>query len=268
MNWLKENWFRAGILCAIILLAYSLFLISRERNGNVPNTTQNQNVSRITSDDIRPFLSGVQEIVCGNMQSGVTRGSGSLLSTKGGYYVLTNYHVIASGNCYFDPTDESGNSLGDFRFTYDTLTSASGKIRKANDIAILGLRVSTGSGWAGTQLMPSELNYGISKTRVCPSDISVGSPVAVLGYPAYAVEGVKTGWTSSRIMTEGSISGRTSDGDYYTDAKIDAGNSGGMAFSKDGKGLCLLGIPTALSVGEYETEGIVKNLHNALSLGN
>ena len=49
----------------------------------------------------------------------------------------------------------------------------------------------------------------------------------------------------------------------YVSAKIDSGNSGGIAFSKDSRGLCVLGIPTWLTVGNYETQGLIQNIHNA-----
>ncbi|MBU6415530.1 hypothetical protein KGQ34_04820, partial [Patescibacteria group bacterium] len=80
---------------------------------------------------------------------------------------------------------------------------------------------------------------------------------------------------SSRISTNGIISGydnsvilppqNLSNPNYYVSAKIDSGNSGGVAFSKDSNGLCVLGVPTWLSIGNYETQGIIQNIHNVLS---
>ena len=49
---------------------------------------------------------------------------------------------------------------------------------------------------------------------------------------------------------------------YFVSAKIDSGNSGGIALSKNEKGLCVLGVPTWLTVGNYETQGLVQNIHN------
>lgn len=52
---------------------------------------------------------------------------------------------------------------------------------------------------------------------------------------------------------------------YYTSAKVDAGNSGGIAMMEDDNHkLCILGVPTWISVGEYETEGIIQNIHNII----
>lgn len=49
---------------------------------------------------------------------------------------------------------------------------------------------------------------------------------------------------------------------YFVSAKVDSGNSGGVAFSKDSNGLCVLGIPTWLTIGNFETQGLVQNIHN------
>jgi len=53
---------------------------------------------------------------------------------------------------------------------------------------------------------------------------------------------------------------------YFVSAKIDSGNSGGIAISKTTSGnLCLLGVPTWVSVGNYETQGLVQNINNIFS---
>ena len=50
--------------------------------------------------------------------------------------------------------------------------------------------------------------------------------------------------------------------DYFVSAKIDSGNSGGIAFSKDRDGLCILGIPTWVSQGNFENAGLIQNMSN------
>ena len=37
-----------------------------------------------------------------------------------------------------------------------------------------------------------------------------------------------------------------------------------VAIAKDGNGLCVLGIPTWLTVGNYETQGLVQNIRNVI----
>ena len=62
------------------------------------------------------------------------------------------------------------------------------------------------------------------------------------------------------IVTEGIISGTTEDGlNFYTSAKIDSGNSGGLAISKINNEICIVGIPTWLSQGEYDNLAMIQS---------
>lgn len=68
----------------------------------------------------------------------------------------------------------------------------------------------------------------------------------VLGYPSYGTDYLEI------TAIEGIVSGY--DGEYYTtSAKIEQGNSGGVAISQ--KGNCYLGIPTAVKLGVFESLG-------------
>jgi len=75
----------------------------------------------------------------------------------------------------------------------------------------------------------------------------LGDPVRIFGYPS-----ANYGW--SLTITEGIISGFPGDGLVLTSAKIDAGNSGGLAVDDEG---CMVGIPTAVSFGEYDNLGVI-----------
>ena len=124
-------------------------------------------------------------------------------------------------------------------------------------------------------------NYSMSSLRKCPSSISLGSPVVIIGFPAYAkrdtevilptignvktifrtvTNGIVSGYDTSDVAPKGNLK----DPNFFISAKIDSGNSGGIAIAKDGDGLCVLGIPTWLTVGNYETQGLVQNIRNVL----
>ncbi len=79
----------------------------------------------------------------------------------------------------------------------------------------------------------------------CAYTPSLGEKVAILGYPTIGTVGDIT-------ATEGIISGYDSDF-YITSAKIEHGNSGGIALSTEKN--CILGIPTFVRKGEIETLG-------------
>ena len=103
---------------------------------------------------------------------------------------------------------------------------------------------------------------------------AIGSQVVILGYPVFAQVKLSSAGgsliTSSPTVTEGLISGYSPTSqalglpyfDYYTSAKIDSGNSGGIALMEENGQICGLGLPTWLSTGNYENIGIVHNFHN------
>jgi len=89
------------------------------------------------------------------------------------------------------------------------------------------------------------LNLTASFPKLCQNKPSEGDKVVILGYPAI-------GSSEGITVTQGIISGF--EGNYFiTDAKIDAGNSGGAAILV--KDNCLLGLPTYGVIGGAESLG-------------
>ena len=227
------------------------------------------NSSQITSADIAPYLSGIGLVICerpdanGNEKPYDT-GSGSLWEFSGGTYdIVTNRHVVAGNNmCYFAPP------VGQELYSLDMSNSLSWN--SLSDIAVLKILDTSHNGQP--QPSVSSLNYSVSQLRSCPQGITQGSPVEVVGYPAFALNpGLETGTgfaDNVQTVTQGIISGfpLADQGlpynNYSVSATIDSGSSGGVAFSKDANGLCLLGIPTWITVGNYQTEGVVQNIND------
>ena len=77
-------------------------------------------------------------------------------------------------------------------------------------------------------------------------NVKLGERVKIYGYPQ------ATGGYSLTI-TEGVVSAFTGDG-FVTSAKIDQGNSGGLATDEKG---CFMGIPSAVNIGEVESYGVI-----------
>jgi len=110
---------------------------------------------------------------------------------------------------------------------------------------------------------------------------NVGTKIYVFGYPGSADDYILSGsgvgrlsgaiiseedideYNKSRnlIVTEGIISGKGANG-YFTTAKIDTGNSGGLAIAKENGRVCIVGIPTWVSVGELDSLGIIQPIEN------
>lgn len=221
----------------------------------------------VTTIDANTYLTGVAAVHCSNKESSWI-GSGSLWKMDNKYFVLTNKHVIDnSTNCYVDVGQIGDEKIGGI-FYLDTQN-----IRTWNSItdsAVLEITKAKPGFDSYFSAIP-DLNYSISTMKFCTTTMAVGSPVMIIGYPMFAMAS-QNQKTPFRIITEGTISGHNpftkNDGlptpDYYVSAKMDGGNSGGIALSKDKDGLCLLGIPTWLSFGNYETQGMVQNIYNIM----
>ena len=227
----------------------------------------------ITSGDISTLLNGVSQVVC--KQSGsVSSGSATLWNFPDlSHAVLTNKHVVQGAEkCVLVVSDKDSASLGVYALNGVAVT-----FNKNTDTAA----VAIGDVVSATAPSLNSYNYSMSSLRKCPSSISLGSPVVIIGFPAYAkrdtevilptignvktifrtvTNGIVSGYDTSDVAPKGNLK----DPNFFISAKIDSGNSGGIAIAKDGDGLCVLGIPTWLTVGNYETQGLVQNIRNVL----
>lgn len=237
-----------------------------------------QNLS-ISASELTSYLSGVIELSCDDGLNG----SGSLYP---GNSVLTNAHVIEGQTwCIVHTTGE--NNIGDENYVI-YIKDAKRWNDKA-DVAVVKISYienrscvnEIGNPVICPKITPIEnLNYKIFNLPLCQIQIPIGSPIVVVGYPNFSSTSFDTygiqGNQKTRTATNGIISGYHTNNagnplwknfpypNYFISAKIDSGSSGGIAFSKNENGLCILGIPTWLTIGNYETQGLVQNIHNIL----
>lgn len=218
----------------------------------------------ISSTEINKYITGVVLIKCSDSE-----GSGFLMNLNSGYSIVTNDHVVAeNAKCGAMPYDNSEINMGYF----DLDLKSQNEWNNYTDITILKMSIPVNIVEFVKPI--ASLNYNLSKLRLCQDKMPVGSPVVVLGYPAFGKHISETGRlyevpVSDRQTTEGVISGYYKSSklpylNYYVSAKIDSGNSGGISFSKDSNGLCLLGVPTWVSIGNFETQGMVQNMQNVM----
>ncbi len=246
----------------------------------VQSEQQKQNLS-ISAAEINPYLSGVVRIDCDDWW-----GSGSLWNRSDlGYSVLTNYHVVKDigyadfKRCLIMPEEKAKDEYVDI-----ALIKSSNKqlLDSKKDTAIIQLSSAQEMFPGGEQTKPlNKLNYSVGLLKTCAEKMPIGSPVMVIGFPAFAMKEISyQGYTTNQyfqISSNGIISGYDDSvnnpywgelpyQNYFVSAKIDSGNSGGIAISKTTSGnLCLLGVPTWVSVGNYETQGLVQNINNIFS---
>lgn len=259
--------------------------------------------STISAADLNPYLTGVIRIACTNSDD-EEDGSGSLWNLPNlGYAVLTNEHVIddensgginegvdggvgSAGNELPNIPNACASDIGQSTIPtyYVDLGSAYHWNQEADAAA---LSIYQNQGWYNKLSsvpdllsefpLVDDLNYSISKLRLCPGNIAVGSSVSIIGFPAFGYTTDQYGETPHQIITTGIISSAfthdlTTDvaltyPDFFTSAKMDSGDSGGIAFSKDANGLCVLGIPTWINSGNYESEGVIQNIRNIFKQG-
>lgn len=170
-------------------------------------------------------------------------GSGTLNKTQHttsgtlGIKVMTNRHVLVAEG-FNGPTQCS--VVVPFDKTYTMVNDGSSDITGRDDVDLGGIVINNPSTYL--QNLPLLQQQGIN---ACGSIPDLGSPIAILGYPAI---GSRTDIT----ITQGIISAY--EGDYYvTDAKIEHGNSGGAAIDINNN--CYLGIPTWVETGTVESLG-------------
>jgi len=185
-------------------------------------------------------------VICSGSSFGTVRGSGSIQIAEPDqtdWYVFTNAHVVLTG-----PPDENTCVVGiPAPPNYNIVETLPAEIVDVNhkfpdvDKAVL--------------LVSGKLGYkplGKIIPACKPSNVLIGDKVTVVGYPAFG------GWTLT--ATEGIVSGfeNTQYGLIYkTSAKIDSGNSGGIAIDNSKK--CSLGIPSWATQGTFEGLGYVQS---------
>ncbi len=233
----------------------------------------------IGSNEISYLFSGVVRVSCLS-----SSGSGFLYKVGSKNYLITNAHVVktpyASGTCSVVPYDSGNQATG----LYILRRSESLAWNKNTDIAIFAIyldpSIIDGSVNLGKIVNVEDLNYGLSALPVCAPENDIGAPVVVIGFPAFSkqtvqIQGVSYGVQQTMSVTMGTISGHDTSvrkplgylpySNYQVTAKIDSGNSGGVALSRSKNGkICLLGVPTWLSIGNYDTIGIVQDFNNVM----
>lgn len=155
-------------------------------------------------------------------------GSGMVVKTGADeLQIWTNKHIISSTDtCEVLFLDGSAYTVSANEFSVDTRT----------DFGSLTLQNPT------TSLLREASRSTVSNS-FCKKEASVGDEIVVLGYPSI---GSNRGITA----TEGIISG-IEDMHYVTSAKVEHGNSGGIAIGV--KNNCYLGIPTFVKSGTLES---------------
>lgn len=172
--------------------------------------------------------------------------------SNGNPILLTNNHVIdvAIHNLYGDPMGITATPTScDIKISEDsqsvTVYNDKGTFSgfKEKDVGLVTIKNPT----PYMEEVIQNLWYGSCNERA-----ELGEEILILGYPGI-------GDKSDVTVTDGIISGY--DGDYYiTSAKVEHGNSGGIAISV--KNNCYLGIPSFVETGSVESLARIFDFRN------
>ena len=226
-------------------IIYKTIQNTTPQNVNIQNANSSlQTNKKSTREIINEWRSNTALVACGfayvdylgNPSKTIMWGSGFLRADPDGLIrVYTNKHVI---------TDAAGVSA---YYGCEVKIPGDSTIYTINSEQF---RVSSyGYDWG---ILPITAATDFTKQTahnaplICSSLAQSGDDVLILGYPDYS------GTFLEPTVTPGIISSLA--GDYYnTSAKIESGNSGGVAVDINND--CYLGIPSAVQVGNYESMG-------------
>jgi S1-C subfamily serine protease len=211
---------------------------------------------------ISKFAPSVVRLVCltDATTRGLQQGSGILFKSDSHslapYYIQTNLHVIETDDgspsqCVIAVHPDADNSS-----EYIVYQSSGYSLYKSGvDLAYIKPREVSNHSKAGRLEELDLYGQDDSKTSICNS-ASIGDHLSVLGYPKIGGD--------TLTATDGIISGfEFRDGIRYikTSAKIDQGNSGGVAISDTG---CVYGIPTYVQA-QIESLGRILDLKKLIN---
>lgn len=207
--------------------------------------------------DQRVLMSSVVNVLCGAGEGEISGGSGTIITTRG--VVLTNSHVIPQDKEFILTSDE-----GCLVILPNQQTGQPEEIYWAKPIVIPGLSDDYDLAYLEIYEAFTDENDEVQGRypRTFPSifaeehkhdDIcqfrkqKLGDPVRIFGYP-------QTSGGFYLTITDGVISSFSDEGVILTSAKIDQGNSGGLAVDQKG---CMVGVPVAVSEGTYQNLGVI-----------
>lgn len=231
----------------IVVIAFALLLVYGIDTSDSPQSSVPVEPTAITATVVpQPTpaamlnLQSVVNLWCDNKEGG----SGMLISKDG--LVLTNNHVVAGSKlCVITLPDQTTGSTTEIYQGFPTVIP---KLSKQYDIATVTIVApyedADGKVWGThTNDFPS-----FNEPESCPQYVpQLGDAVKIYGYPV-------TSGGYNLTITDGIISSFSDVGYILTSAKIDNGNSGGLAINGDG---CWLGIPSAVVSGNHQNLGVI-----------
>ena len=237
------------IIFIVILWIVGVAFVEPTEDSNKNISTKELNTKKISASIVNIYCSIDDDY---NSEYNNYGGSGTIISEDG--LIITNSHVIPQDETMLQVSD-----LGCLVYIPNATTGSAEEIYYANPVVYEGLSEEYDlaylkiyevyvdeDGWVWGEYPKKFIAYDIN--AICNEDnIILGEKIRVYGYP------LMSGGMSLTI-TDGIISSLPGEGLILTSAKIDEGNSGGLAVDNNG---CMIGIPSSVMLGEYENMGVI-----------
>jgi len=215
------------------------------------------------------ITSSVVNILCDSEGQESTGGSGTIITTEG--IVITNSHVIPQdevniltseqGCLVILPNGQSGQPEEMYWAKPLVIPELSDKYDLAY-VQIYDAYLDEDGEKHGPfpRTFPSIFAEAEKYDEIClgSEHVRLGDPIKIYGYP-------QASGGFSLTITEGVISSLPGDGLILTSAKVDEGNSGGLAVDQRG---CMVGIPSAVREGRYQNLGVIISTSTFLDFSN
>jgi S1-C subfamily serine protease len=245
-QWFKEH--LKGIIIIIgVIIVVAIGSMSSE-NTSSPTTTQNVPAEQpsykrvLTQEEIS---ASVVNILCSNLAGTETMGgSGIIIAEDGG--ILTNHHVISEAAICLVTLPNPKSGAPNEIYTANPVTIP--ELSEQYDLAFLGITGAFIDDYGVSHGTFPKTFKSFDDSSFCSDYVpKLGEEIKIYGYPV-------TSGGYNLTITEGVISSFSDEGLILTSAKVDSGNSGGLAANKDG---CFVGIPSAVKTGEYQNLGVL-----------
>lgn len=200
--------------------------------------------------------SSVVNVLCESEEE-ISGGSGTIIANDG--IVITNSHIIPQDEEYILTSEEGcliilpNQQTGQPEEIYWAKPVVYPGLSDEYDLAYLEIYDvfvdEDGKVWGRyPRVFPSIFAEEHKYDDICQLRTNkLGDLVRIFGYP-------QTSGGFYLTVTDGIISSFSDEGVILTSAKVDEGNSGGLAVDQRG---CMVGIPVAISEGTYQNLGVI-----------
>ena len=278
-NILKRISIIIGVTFILILLILGAFLFTPKLKSSVLRINKtNTTSSELTSAEIDQISNSVVALRCYKPVNNTAEeifGSGTIINSKDLNINPPNSkdrHPVGWWKFITSSNEFREDSKNDFAILYeprdgDWLCDSS--VKRSDDPKNLSNGLCTAPKPDDNNiknLSSKELN--INSCNI-PKNSLIGQKIWIFGYPGLAFELDSDNqfvYKQNEITTTGIISGIDSNGNFFTDAKIDNGSSGGLAVAKVNNKPCIVGIPTWVAVGNTTALGLIQPIDNVTSI--